>query len=488
MGACPLARYNQILIVLKKHFLTLHVIVLCLLIVAGPVLSPQLLSAKPFSIGKEKELGEKMQPLFRSEFKLIDDPDVAQYINDLGRQILAVAGPQYFNYQFFVIDNKDFNAFAAPSGMIFIHSGLITGMTSENELLGVIAHEISHVTNRHLADRINKAAKVNIASVALILAGIALGSSGEGELSEAVVTSAMATGAAMNLKFSRENEEEADRVAFSWMIKMNRNPESLLSMLTKMRRISILKMGNIPPYLLTHPDPGQRMGYIQDLISTYDKELPPETTNNFNFQRIRYRIIASTDDGHALIQRLLKKAEKDEDPELFLKLGLALLFIQEGNYSKGREYLSEVIKKHPHQAILKSDLGYTYLMEGKPEKALALFSEALHDDPNCAFTIFNMARTLDQTNQTDEAIKLYEDLLAITPTFAKTRYYLGQLLSKKGKTGLGHYHTGLYNWIEGNISNAKYHLGKALETLPEESIYKGKCADMLDKITKLEKL
>ena len=99
-----------------------------------------------------------------------------------------------------------------------------------------------------------------------------------------------------------------------------------------------------------------------------------------------------------------------------------------------------------------------------------------------------MARALDQNNQTDQAIKLYEDLLIITPTFAKTHYYLGQLLSQKGKTGLGHYHTGLYNWIEGNIPNAKYHLGKALELLPKDSIYKEKSANMLDKITKLEKL
>ncbi|MEN8134760.1 MAG: M48 family metalloprotease [Thermodesulfobacteriota bacterium] len=473
---------------LKRNFLNLHIIILCLLLIAGPVMTPQQLRAKPFSIGKEKEIGEKMQSLLRREFKLIDDPDVAQYINDLGRQVLAVAGPQYFNYQFFVIDSKDFNAFAAPSGLIFIHSGLITGMTSENELLGVIAHEISHVTSRHLADRINKAAKVNIGTVALILAGIALGSSGEGELSEAVVAGAMATGAAMNLKFSRANEEEADRLAFSWMIKMNRNPESLLSMLSKMRRISILKMGNIPPYLLTHPNPAQRMGYIQDLLNTYDKELPPATTSDFNFQRIRYRIIANTDNGHNLIPRLLKKTKENKDPELFLKLGLAQISIHEGNYNIARKHLSEVIKKYPHQAILKSDLASTYLSEGKPEKALAIFSEALHDDPDCAFTIFHMARALDQTNQTDQAIKFYEDLLLITPTFARTHYYLGQSLSKIGQEGLGHYHTGLYNWLEGNTPNAKYHLGKALKKLPKDSIYMEKSKNMLEKIAKLEKL
>lgn len=450
-------------------------------------IAPNRPNAQPFSIGKEKKAGDKMQSLIRKEFKLLDDPDIAQYINTLGQQVLKVAGPQYFNYKFFVIDNKDFNAFAAPSGLIFIHSGLITGMTSEEELLGVIAHEISHVTQRHLADRIDSASKVNIGTIALILAGIALGSSGEQQLSEAVVAGAMATGLSMNLKFSRDNEEEADRLAFSLMIKMNRNPEALASMLSKMRRMSILKTGDIPPYLLTHPDPALRLGYVQDLLNAYDKELPSSSMDDFNFQRIRYRIMATTNNSLS-IPRLLKKINEGEDQKLFLSLGLAQMYIQEGNYRKGREYLEQIIKKYPDEAILKTDLGYTYLVEGQTQKALPFFSAALANDPECAFTIFNMAQAMDQTNQTDQAIKFYEELLIITPTFAKTHYFLGQAHSKKGEVGLEHYHTGLYNWLEGNIPNAKYHLGMAIKKLAKDSIYLDKSRDMLARIAKLEKL
>ncbi|MCA1766276.1 MAG: M48 family metalloprotease, partial [Desulfobulbaceae bacterium] len=399
-----------------------------------------------------------------------------------------VAGAQYFDYRFFVIANKDFNAFAAPSGLIFFHSGLITAMDNEEELLGVMAHEIAHVSNRHLADRIDKAGKVNIATIALVLAGIALGSSGEGELSEAVVTGAMATGASMNLKFSRENEEEADRLAFSWMLKMKRNPESMLDMLGKMRRISILKIGNTPPYLMTHPNPTQRLGYVRDLLNIYDGELPEGAKNDFEFQRIRYRIIAATNDDRLLIPRLTKKIKDGEDPDYFLRLGLAQIHIGEGNYDQGRKYLLEVMKKYPERSILKADLGSTYLSEGLHEEALALFRKALHNTPNDAFTIFNLARTLDQTGQTEEAIGYYEDLLTITPTYAKTHYYLGLAHPKQGRTGMGHYHTGLYNWFEGDVANAKYHLGKAMEKLPEENIYRKKSKEMLDKIDRLEKL
>jgi len=476
------------LILLQKKIRRFHIVILCLTIVTAPVFLPGQLRAGSFSVGTEKEIGDKMQSLIRKDFKLINAPDVAQYINDLGHHILNVAGSQYFDYQFFVIDNKDFNAFAAPSGLIFIHSGLISAMDNEGELLGVLAHEIAHVTKRHLADRIDKAAKVNIGTVALILAGIAMGSSGEGELSEAVVAGAMATGASMNLKFSREDEEEADRMAFNWMLKMGENPESILSMLGKMRRISILKTGNIPPYLLTHPNPAQRLGYVQDLINIQDGELPQSSHSDFDFQRIRYRILAATNDNQALVPRLLKKIKEGEDPDYFLRMGLAQIYIGEGSYDQGRKYLNEVIEKYPNRPILKSDLGYTYLGEGQNEKALKIFMEALQDDPNDAFTIFNLARALDQTNQTEQAIKYYEELLTITPTYAKTHYYLGQAHPKQGRIGMGHYHTGLYNWLEGDVENAKYHLNKAMDKLPSESIYRKKSQEMLDKIAKLEKL
>ncbi|MDX1777212.1 MAG: M48 family metalloprotease, partial [Desulfobulbales bacterium] len=95
-----------------------------------------------FSVGEEKEVGEELLTMIRREFDLIDEPDIIQYINELGRETLAVAGSQYFDYHFFVIKNKELNAFAAPSGLIFFHSGLIESLDKEGELVGVMAHEV----------------------------------------------------------------------------------------------------------------------------------------------------------------------------------------------------------------------------------------------------------------------------------------------------------------------------------------------------------
>jgi len=438
-----------------------------------------------FTVGDEKKVGEKIQSTIHQEFALMDDPDIDQYISRLGREILTVAGPQYFDYRFYVINDRDFNAFAAPSGLVFINSGLIETMDNEDELVGVMAHEIGHVVRRHIADSIDKGTKVGIGTAALILAGIALGG---GNLSEAVITGAMAASSSMNLKFSRENEEEADRQSFTWMRQMQRDPNTLLTMMGKMRRISILKTGKVPAYLLTHPAPEQRIDYIQDLLLSEGTARPTKVTDNFRFSRIKYRILVKTRDTTTMLPLLLKKVESADEDSSMARYGLALIYQQEGNLAKSRQYLQELISEHPSQPILKTDLGLGYIQEGKTTEALKLFNDAHKADPDDAYTIFQLARALDETGQTREAIGLYQDMLNQTPSFARLNYYLGQALTKTDHADQGHYYNGVSNWLEGNLPNATYHLQKALDTLPAADPLHEKSRDLLDKIKQLEKM
>ncbi len=439
-----------------------------------------------FTVGEEKKTGEKIQSTIRQEFNLLDDPDIDQYIDRLGREILEVAGPQYFDYHFFVINDKDFNAFAAPSGLVFINSGLIEAMDNEDELVGVMAHEIGHVVRRHIADSIDKGGKISMGTAALLLAGIALGG---GDLSQAVIAGAVATGASMNLKFSRENEEEADRQAYRWMLQLDRDPNSLLSMLAKMRRIAILNIGNPPPYLLTHPAPDQRQGYVQDLLQSS----PPPAglishRDDFHFNRIRYRTLVSTRDTSNLLPRLLKKAENDNEEGWLARLGLALLYQQDGNYAKSRQYFTELIAHFPREPILKADLGVTCFREGKTAEAIKLLNEAHEADRQDAYTIFHLARALDETGQKVPALELYQSMLTITPTFARLHFYLGRALAANGQVGQSDYYNGMFSWLEGNIPTARFHLQKALENLSAQDPLREKTRNLLEKMKQIEKM
>lgn len=458
----------------------LSLLLCALLIFASPIPPTQ-----AFSVGEEKKAGEQIQATIHQEFTLLDDPDIDQYISRLGREILAVAGPQYFDYRFYVIKDRDFNAFAAPSGLVFINSGLIEAMDNENELVGVMAHEIGHVVRRHIADRIDKGSKIGIGTAALILAGIALGG---GELSEAVITGAMATGASMNLRFSRGNEEEADRQAFSWMVQMGRDPQDILSMLAKMRRISILKTGKIPPYLLTHPAPEQRMDYVQDLLQSAGASGAGKAADNFRFARLRYRTLVSTRDTTTLLPILLKKAEVAGAEGEMARYGLALIYQQEGNFAKSRQYFQELLARYPEQPILKTDLGLGYIREGKPDEAMKLFRAAHLADPDDAYTLFQLARILEDTGQTSEAIEHYQTMLNLTPSFARLNFHLGRALTATGHADQGSYYNGVSNWLEGNLPAARYHLQKAIDTLPVKDPLREKGLDLLAKIKKLENL
>jgi predicted Zn-dependent protease len=171
-----------------KHFLVPWLIVALSLCVVEP--------GYGFTIGEERQVGEKLLYTVRSSFEVLDEPDLIQYLNALGAEVIEVAGVQFFDYNFFVVKNNEFNAFAAPSGLIFFHSGLVEKMESENELVSVLAHEIGHIVKRHISSRISKQKKISIATMGMMLAAIALGG---GAATEALLAGSLAAGQSASL-------------------------------------------------------------------------------------------------------------------------------------------------------------------------------------------------------------------------------------------------------------------------------------------------
>lgn len=441
--------------------------------------------ALAFSVGDEKEVGEKLLSVVRKSFKVYDDPDIVDYINKLGSRILTVAGHQFFDYHFFVINNSDFNAFAAPSGLIFFHSGLIEAMSNEGELISVMAHECGHVTSRHISDRIQKTQKASILSAAMLIAGIAIGA---GPITEALVAGSMAGSAAMSLKFSRLDEEEADRLAYKWMIALGLDPDPMVSMLNKMHRQSVYMTANIPPYLLTHPEPKRRMGYVQDLIETSTKDKIYTPRDDFDFLRIKYRIMSKTKSSTTMRAIFERQATKDNPQEAQMAhYGLYLSQLEKADYANAEESLRKIMALYPNKNILTTDLGLLYSKSNQHEKAFELFSKALKNAPDDAYTQYNLALALQKRGENDKALYLFESLSAKYPDHAKIHYNLGNLKSQMGQNASSHYHLGYYFWLEGTKENTQYHLNLAKnqsEDLPTQHL----ATALLKKIERLEKM
>ncbi len=460
--------------------------VLVILLIMGQLLLPT--AGRSFSIGEERMVGEQLLYTIRAQFKVLDDPDISQYINDLGQNVLAVAGPQYFDYHFFVVQSDQFNAFAAPSGLIFFYTGLIKTMKTEDELLSVMAHEIGHAVSRHIAHRMDKQGKVSAATMLLGLASLALGNPA---LSQGLLTGSLAAGQAIGLSFSRQDEEQADRLSFDWLRDMHRNPKAMEGMLRTMRRITRYRTNKLPPYLLTHPNPEARLNYVESLVEVDPDQKKPgyyKKTDNFAFLRFKYRVLSQAMDPDQLRIQCANILSSGRDPEqvTMAHYGLFLLSMLDTDFSEAVHQLEMVRNKYPDREILNVDLAALYLKAGRVDQAAGLLQAAYRRDPTDMYAAFLLARAMEKKGSTAEAERLYNEIARAMPEYSKLYYELGRLKANQGKQGISNFYLAKYYLYEGRVKYAKQYLKRATSDRSIPPALRDEAQAILDKLKKLE--
>jgi predicted Zn-dependent protease len=438
----------------------LYVQLCFLLLVAGRLLSP--VPAPALTIGEERDIGERLLYKIRTEFHLLDDPDITQYVNRLGRAVVEQTGPQFFEYRFYVVPNQEFNAFAAPSGLIFFFTGLLETMKSEDELLSVMAHEVGHVVSRHIASRSDKTGKVGAISMALAMASLALG---DPSLASGLFTGIQAAGQAVNLHFSRQDEEEADRLSYDWLHSLHRDPLAMEGMLRTMRRINRYRSEQIPPYLLTHPNPEARLDYVQSLLE-YRRGKVADTyyqkTDNFEFLRVKYRAMVLVDDPQKARAFFANTITSGKTPEeiAMATYGLALLEAKELNFAKALEYLDKVRVHFPDRIQLDIDSGIIRLDSGKPDQAIEILADAADKDPEDMYAAFHLARAYEKAGRIEPAEQLYAKVMSALPEYPKVYFEMGRVKANQGQPGLSNYYLAKYYLYEGRLELAREYLKK----------------------------
>ena len=427
--------------------------------------------ATAFTIKEERQVGEKLLYMVRKSFSVLDEPDLKQYLRKLGVEVLDVAGIQYFDYHFYVIKNDDFNAFAAPSGLIFFHSGLIEKMESENELVSVLAHEIGHVAKRHISSRIKKGKQISVATMGLMLAAIALGG---GAGSQALMAGSMAAGQSASLHYSRLDEEEADLLAYDWLKKLGRHPEGQVKMLQTMRQIARYRSGMIPQYLLTHPNPENRLNYVQSLIDSEKDELANLSKgNDLRFLRFKYRVMAETRDTryqrkyYASVQASPRANELDK---IMAEYGFAQLDRQENNFDQSLQRLAKVIESAGEETDFLVDKGIIEFESGDFEKAYKTLNAAHKSDRDNNYAAFSLAEVSFKLGFLEKAEQLYKRVMYDMPDLAKVYFALGRLSSTKAAAAEANYYLGKYYLYQGSLDHAKNNFEKAIADsgLPED--------------------
>jgi predicted Zn-dependent protease len=231
------------------------------------------------SVNDEIAIGREAQQQVKAKLPGVGG-EVATYVAGVGRRLAGRArGPKY-PYSFSVADYREINAFALPGGPVWIHRGIIHAATNEAQLASVLAHEIAHIAERHAADQITKRL---VANGLLGLLGAVLGNDG-GARTAQMAAQVLAGG--YMLKFSRDDEREADRVGAQLMRRAGWDARAMIDFFETLRRQQGRDPHSVEVFVSTHPAPGERANQLRTQL----RGASGGRRDSGAFQRIKARV------------------------------------------------------------------------------------------------------------------------------------------------------------------------------------------------------
>jgi len=454
------------------------VVICTLLIVIAGVLFPA--GVEGITIKEEKELSREFLKFIFRQFKVIKAPIMVNYVNGVGQKIVSTLPPQPFTYHFYVIKEDSYNAFATPAGHIFVNSGLIEAMESEDELAGVIAHEIAHVSLRHISKKIERSQKIGYATLAGIVAGVLLGVGGASEAASAVTVGATAAGQSASLAYSRDDEFQADQFGLEYLNRAGYSAKGLLLTLKKLRSQQWFGSDVIPTYLQTHPASEDRMVYIDIWLAKHEKA--NANVNPYRFDRSHAWLVSNYGDKNAAMRRFKSDVQNHPGNPL-AHYGYGLILARTGDYNNAIDHLKMALEKKAFDQYFIKDLGRVYFLSGRYPEAENILRSAESLAPNHPKRLFYLGRTQMEMERFEEAAATFEQLISIHPDYVRAYYFLGESYGKLGNLNNAHYYLGIYYKKTFNLKNAAFHLNKSLEKMndPDKRV---KTKEMLAEIRK----
>ncbi len=409
---------------------------------AGQILTPD----------DERRIGENFFRQLQQNAKIVDDPEINQYIQSLGKVLASNSDSPFQAYHFFIIDNDAINAFAVPGGYIGIHSGLIFAARNEGELASVLAHEIAHITQRHIARAIEARSKASPINTAALLAAILLGATGNGQAATAAAASSVAGSAQASINFTRANEKEADRTGIAILARSGINPSAMPDFFGRLEQASRVYKSALPEFLRTHPVTQSRIADSRARADQFDNS-GRKDSEYFQLIKAKLRVLLSSNKAAQLTQFQSDAAKKDASAAS--KYGLAIALSKNGQYDKARKQLKKLLAESPDNTHYTNALARVEIRSNNDDAALKLLKNGFELSPHNRAITLNYAEALILNNQADKAQQLLrEHILRSNQPSANTYKLLAEALGKTDATIEAHESLAEYHHLSGQRQEA----------------------------------
>lgn len=414
---------------------------------ASSIVSPQM----------EAQIGSIFLKQLNASLPLADDVLIQYYVEQHISNLAQYSEMQQTLQAVAVVDNPQINAFAAPGGIIGINLGLLIYARDVAEYSSVIAHEMAHLSQRHFARGIQAQQASSIPSMIGLLAAILVGAAGGTDAGLAAITTAQAINQSNQLRFSREREQEADRIGLSTLVRADMDPTAMARMFERMQQA--YRFTQRPPeFLLTHPLSESRISDAKNQARNFGEARPIDPVQELDYQIARTRAQQKYSSNPAFEVTRYRKNLREKPNDLATQYGLALALSRNEQHSEAVG-LASLLYQHNPQSILYIGAYAEILIEaGQLTEARKLLADAQRYYPDSYPLSMLSAKALVQEKQYKEAERIYKRMSKLRPNDTLVWFELAETSGLAGDVTAVHLARAEYFYLNGAPHRAIQHL------------------------------
>lgn len=354
---------------------------------------------------EERTFARDIERYFRANQMLVEDPLIVDYIQDMSFRLVSYSTRNQADFHFFVLKEPSINAFAAPAGVIGLHSGLILLAEDEAEVAGVVAHEIAHITQDHLARAIENQKNVSMPAMLATL-GLALASGmagGSGDATGAILMSGMGLATQFQINHTRQSEAEADRIGIGLLARGGYDPDGMTRFFERLNFQSRSQGSGVPEYLRTHPLTVNRVAEAKARADQLAGD-PLRSDGLFHYIQARLRVLMSQKPEQAIEYFTLRLRQGDK-PSSPMRYGLAMAAIEARQLDLAQTQLAQLLREEPKNQLFRLLKAQWHLASDQLDQSLEILSELYLEYAGSQLVTTQYAQTLMHEPDVDRAIE-----------------------------------------------------------------------------------
>lgn len=408
---------------------------------------------------EERLLGREFMRSVRKSLKLVDDPIILDYLQGLSNRLISQISDGDHEITAFLVDDPAINAFAGPGGYIGIHTGLILAARNEGELASVLAHEIAHVTQRHLVRSFEASNRMSLPTLGAIIAAIVLGASNP-EVGEAVLASTMAGSVQQQLTYSRSHEQEADRIGLDLMVSAGIDPHAMVSFFEILQNQHKLAESSAPEFLRTHPLTISRIADIKNRAEQFPTHSGPDNTT-FQLIQVRAAIYSQKGREASSIDESRKFSHLNQTARRYYR---ALAAAKAGQYPQARKIMDRLMQSANHRVLNHTSAIQIELADNQLQQAQKILTKALNLFPGNLLLIELQAETHLRLQRPSQAFDLLKAALRKYPEYHRLYPLYAKSAKATGEDAEAYRSLAELHYAQGDTHQAIDHLTHALKT------------------------